>query len=103
MPLSPADLRVPYRFEWDPEKAADNWRLHRVPFEEATEAFSDPLSLNMPDPDHSRGEERFVVLGLSRRGRLLVVSYAERGFRTRLISARLASRTERRHYEEDSP
>lgn len=92
-----------YRFEWNPQKAADNWRLHRVTFEEATEAFGDPLSLHMPDPDHSRDEERFVVLGLSRRGRLLVVSYAERGFNTRLISARPANRAERRSYEEDSP
>ena len=72
-------------------------------FEEATEAFGDPLSLNMPDPDHSRDEERFVVLGLTRQGRLLVVSYAERGLRSRLISARPANRAERRSYEEDSP
>ena len=78
-------------------------RDHWVTFDEATEAFADPLSLNMPDPYHSRIEERYLVLGLSRRGRLLVVSYAERGSRTRIISARLASRSERRRYEEDSP
>jgi uncharacterized protein len=92
-----------YSFEWDPAKAAKNAREHWVSFDEATEAFADPLSLNMPDPSHSRAEERFLVLGLSRRGRLLVVSYAERGSRTRIISARLASRSERRRYEEDSP
>ena len=80
-----------------------NARERWVSFDEATEAFADPLSLNMPDPSHSRAEERFLVLGLSRRGRLLVVSYAERGSRTRIISARLASRLERRRYEEDSP
>ena len=57
----------------------------------------------MPDPDHSRGEQRYVVLGLSRRGRLLVVSYADRGLHTRLISARVASRSERHRYEETEP
>lgn len=93
---------MPYIFEWDPEKAAANLRAHGVSFEEATEAFGDPLSLNMPDPKHSAAEERYVVLGLSRSGRLLVVSYGERGPRTRLISARLASRSERRRYEEDA-
>ena len=92
---------MPYRFEWNRAKAIDNERRHGIAFEEATEAFGDPLSLNMSDPDHSRDEDRFIVLGLSRRGRLLVVSYAERESRTRLISARLASRAERRRYEED--
>ena len=92
-----------YAFEWDPRKAAANAREHWVTFDEATEAFADPLSLNMPDSDHSQTEERYLVLGLSRRGRLLVVSYAERGSYTRIISARLASRAERRRYEEDSP
>jgi uncharacterized DUF497 family protein len=93
---------MPYIFEWDPEKAAGNLRAHGVSFEEATEAFGDSLSLNMPDPKHSTAEERYVVLGLSSSGRLLVVSYGERGPRTRLISARLASRSERRRYEEDA-
>ena len=92
-----------YRFEWDPRKAAENAREHWVTFDEATEAFADPLSLNMLDPSHSQTEERYLLLGLSRRGRLLVVSYAERGSRARIISARLASRAERRSYEEDSP
>jgi hypothetical protein len=92
-----------YLFEWDPEKYKANARKHWVTFDEAAEVFDDPLALNMADPDCSTAEERFVVLGLSRRGRLLVVSYAERGPRTRLISARLASRFERRRYEEDSP
>jgi len=93
---------MPYLFEWDPAKAAENVRKHGVSFDEATEAFGDALSLNMPDPRHVRREERFLVLGLSRSGRLLVVSYAERGARTRLISARLASRSERQRYEETS-
>jgi len=94
---------MPYLFEWDLTKAESNFRHHGVSFAEAVEAFGDPLSLNMSDPDHSGGEDRFVVLGLSRRGRLLVVSYAERDGRTRLISARVATRSERRRYEEDSP
>lgn len=94
---------MPYLFEWDPKKAAANLRAHGVSFEEATEAFGDPLALNMPDPDHSAAEERYLVLGLSQGRRLLVVSYGERGPRTRVISARLASRSERRRYEEDLP
>jgi uncharacterized DUF497 family protein len=91
-----------YVFEWHAHKAATNVRQHGVSFDEATEVFGDPFAVNMPDPDHSLGEERFVLLGLSSRGRLLVVSYAERGTRARLISARIASRFERRLYEEES-
>ncbi|MGZ8426614.1 MAG: BrnT family toxin [Candidatus Binatia bacterium] len=56
--------------------------------------------MNMADPDHSEGEERFIVLGMSERYRLLVVSYTERPPRTRIISARLATRHERKQYEE---
>lgn len=89
-----------YYFEWDPEKAAANLRKHGVPFEEASTVFGDPLAMNMPDPDHSLNEERFILLGLSHRLRLLVVAYAERGMRTRLINAREATRQERRQYEE---
>lgn len=90
-----------YRFEWDPAKAAANLAKHRVSFEEATTAFGDPLSILLPDPDHSLDEQRYLVLGHSIQGRLLVVAFAERGRRTRLISARLASRSERRRYEEE--
>ncbi|HEY3150265.1 MAG TPA: BrnT family toxin [Candidatus Binatia bacterium] len=68
---------------------------------EAVTVFGDPLSMNMPDPDHSEGEERFILLGMSDRYRLLVVSYAERPPRTRIISARLATRNERKQYEEE--
>ena len=89
-----------YNFEWDPRKAAANLKKHGVSFEEAITAFGDPLSLNMPDPDHSEGEQRFVVLGTSVRSRRVVVSYTERPPRTRIISARLATRPERRQYEE---
>ncbi|MBI4482627.1 MAG: BrnT family toxin [Acidobacteria bacterium] len=90
-----------YNFEWDPAKAEANLKKHGVSFEEAVTAFGDPLSMNMPDPDHSEGEQRFIVLGMSDRYRLLVVCYAERPPRTRIISARLATRPERKHYEEE--
>ncbi|PYT10974.1 MAG: hypothetical protein DMF51_16770 [Acidobacteria bacterium] len=87
-------------FEWDPEKARTNVRAHRVGFEEAATVFGDPLSMTIQDPLHSTGEHRFIIVGRSRRGRLLVVAYTERGDRIRIISARLAARRERRQYEE---
>jgi uncharacterized protein len=89
-------------FEWDPEKAGANERKHGVSFGEAATAFGDPLSLTIADPDHSDREDRFVLLGESFRGRLLVVVHTEREDRIRLISARLATRRERRAYEEDA-
>jgi uncharacterized DUF497 family protein len=89
-------------FEWDPAKAAANQRKHGVSFEEAATAFADPLSLTISDPDHSAREARFLLLGRSQAGRLLVVGHTERGDRIRLITARLATRPERRDYEEDS-
>jgi len=89
-----------YEFEWDPAKERTNRRKHKVSFDEATTVFADPFSLNMPDPSHSEREERFVVLGRSSKARLLIVAYPERGRRTRLISARRASPTERRLYDE---
>lgn len=88
-----------YRFEWDPVKAASNLKDHGVSFDEATTAFGDLLALNMPDPDHSDGEERFLVLGMSSQSRLIVVSYAERPPNTRIISARTVTPRERREYE----
>jgi len=93
---------VGYIFEWDPRKAESNARKHGVTFEEASTVFADPLGLVMPDPDHSLSEERYLVLGMSNRQRLLVVAFAERPPRTRLISARRATRRERRCYEEKS-
>jgi uncharacterized DUF497 family protein len=92
---------VAYSFEWDPKKAASNLKDHGVSFDEASTVFRDILAMNMPDPDHSDGEQRFVVLGMSSASRLVVVSYAERPPRTRIISARLASRPERRKYESE--
>ena len=89
-----------YKFDWDPAKAASNLKDHKVSFEEASTVFGDPLAMLMADPDHSEEEERYLLLGMSLRGRLLVVSFAERPPRTRLISAREATRHERRQYEE---
>ena len=90
-----------YIFEWDLEKARVNLTQHGVSFAEAVTVFGDPLSMNMPDPDHSEGEQRYIVLGLSDRYRMIVVSYTERPPRTRIISARLATRIERKNYEEE--
>ena len=87
-------------FEWDPAKAAANLRKHGVSFPEAATAFADPNSLTAIDPDHSTSEERLVLLGVSSRGRLLVVVHTERGDTIRLISARKATRNERTNYEE---
>lgn len=87
-------------FEWDPEKARRNRRLHGVSFAEAAEVFGDELSSTVPDPDHSEGEERYLTFGQARPGRYLVVAYTERGGRIRLISARKMTRRERKAYEE---
>ena len=93
-------MAMSYEFEWDETKARANVQHHGVSFEEASTVFGDPLAILLPDPDHSQGEERFLVLGLSSRRRVLVVSHAERPPRTRLISARLATRRERGQYED---
>jgi uncharacterized DUF497 family protein len=90
------------QFTWDPQKAATNLRKHKVGFPEAATAFADPLSLTIPDPDHSVGEERFVLIGQSERRRLVVVAHVERGDLIRIISARLATRRERKTYEEEA-
>jgi len=90
-------------FQWDPAKAAANLRKHRVSFPEAATAFDDPLSVTIADPDHSAREERYLLLGLTRGGRVVVVAHADRGANIRIISARLADRYERRAYEEGHP
>ena len=89
------------RFEWDAEKDRDNRRQHRVSFSEAVTALVDPLSLTIADPDHSVAEGRFVTIGRSDDGHLLVVVHTERGNVNRIISARPATRRERREYEEE--
>ena len=87
------------RFEWDRRKADSNLKKHGVSFQEAASIFADALSITMPDPDHSASEARFLDLGLSHRNRLIVASYTERGEVIRIISARRASRSERKYYE----
>ena len=84
----------------DPEKEAANLLKHGVSFDEAMSVFRDPLSLTGPDSDHSHGELRFLVTGRSRFGNTLIVSHTEREGRIRIISARRATRTEIRHYED---
>jgi len=88
-------------FEWDPKKARLNIKRHDISFDEASTAFRDPLSRTIDDPLHSDDEERFVLIGQSIRGRLLVVVHTERGDQIRIISTRLATNKERFRYEEN--
>lgn len=87
------------RFEWDANKAASNLAKHRVSFDEAVTVFYDPFSATFGDPDHSQDEERFVTVGHSAQGRLLVVCHTERGGAVRVISARRATPRERKRHE----
>ena len=88
-------------FEWDGWKAEENERKHGVSFDEAGTVFYDSLARSQPDHEHSTAaEQRFLMLGKSASGRLLVVAYAERGAKLRIISARRATRSEREDYEE---
>ena len=88
-------------FEWDTNKAQLNLKNHGISFDEASTVFSDPLSHTIDDPLHSEDEERFVLIGRSIQGRLLVIVHTERGDRIRIISARLATKKERFRYEEN--
>ena len=87
-------------FEWDPAKAEANLKEHGVSFDEATTVFRDTLSITISDPDHSDSEDRFIDIGMSHRMQSLVVSYTERQDKIRIISARRATRAERKSYEE---
>ncbi len=91
---------MPLEFTWDRAKAIANLKKHDVSFEEASTAFGDPLSITVPDPDHSEDETRFVLVGQAFQGKLLVVVHSEREGGIRIISAREASRRERRDYEQ---
>jgi uncharacterized DUF497 family protein len=92
------------RFDWDPRKARANRAKHGVTFEEALTVFADEAALLIPDPDHSEDEERFVLLGMSALPRVLVVVHCDREVTNviRIISARRATRPERRRYIERS-
>jgi uncharacterized DUF497 family protein len=87
------------KFEWDPSKAEKNQRRHDVSFDEAASVFAEPLSSTLPDPEHSSDEERWLMLGTSRAGRLLLVWYTEREDTIRIIGAREPTPRERRSYE----
>jgi uncharacterized DUF497 family protein len=87
-------------FEWDEEKAEINLKKHKVGFEEAKSVFGDPFSITVDDPDHSKEEQRFIDIGKSASGKLLVVVYTQHESKIRIISCRKATPAERRKYEE---
>lgn len=87
-------------FAWNEEKARANYGKHGITFNEGATVFGDPLSVSIPDPLHSIDEERWVTIGESSERRILTVVHAERDTAIRIISARLATRQERRDYEE---
>lgn len=91
------------QFEWDPGKAAANVKKRRISFSEAAGVLEDPLSTTFPDEAHSEEETRFVTIGTSERGRILVVAHTERNDTIRIISARRATRREREFYEQGKP
>jgi uncharacterized DUF497 family protein len=90
---------MPLTFEWDSRKARSNLAKHGVGFQEASTIFGDPLSLTIPDPEHSLSEERYITVGRAFSGKLLVVVHTERGDNICIVSARRASRRERKFYE----
>ncbi len=87
-------------FEWDPEKDRQNFRKHGVSFAEAATVFADSLSLSFYDPDHSIEEDRYLIIGMSARGRLVIVSHTEHNDKVRIINARTPIKSERISYEE---
>lgn len=87
-------------FEWNEAKAKRNLRKHEVSLEEAKTVFNDPFSITVPDPQHSIEEDRYVDIGCSSEGRVLVVVYTERESNIRIISCRKATKSERSVYEE---
>lgn len=89
------------QFEWNPEKAASNFKKHEVAFEEAATVFDDPAFITLLDEAHSLTEGRYLTIGLSANNRLLLIAHTEREGQIRLISARKATKNERQFYEED--
>ena len=89
------------KFEWDRKKATSNLSRHRVSFEEALTAFSDPLARIFDDEDHSIKEQREIIIGHSAQSRSLVVCFTAQGESVRIFSARTATRRERKDYEEN--
>ena len=87
-------------FEWDPNKSDANLKKHGISFHEAATVFGDPLALTFNDPDHFIGEHRFLTFGHSSMNRLMAVVHTERHGKTRIISARRATKQERKIYED---
>jgi len=85
-------------FEWNEDKAAVNYKKHKIAFEEAKTVFNDSLSITIDDPDHSAAENRYIDIGISAKGRILTVCYTERGENIRIISCRKAVVSERKAY-----
>jgi uncharacterized protein len=88
------------KFEWNPNKVELNRQKHQISFLEATTVFSDPLSVTFPDPDHSFGEERYLIIGMSRHHQILVVAHTYKAETIRIISVRGATKRERKFYEQ---
>ncbi len=86
-------------FEWNSNKATSNLAKHDVSFHEASTVFGDPLAFTFPDPDHSYDETRYITIGESIQGRLLIISHTDLEQRIRIISARKVTRQERKIYE----
>ncbi len=93
-------MKIALVFEWDEGKGKSNLKKHHVSFEEASTVFGDPLSLTIADPIHPGKELRFVTIGQSLEGKMLIVVHTDRGDHIRIISARKATRNERNNYEE---
>ena len=89
------------QFEWDFKKSQSNKKKHGIAFEEASTIFADLLSITIPDPAHSNGEDRFISIGTSVNDKLIVVAHTDRGDIIRIISARSSTRNERRQYEQE--
>lgn len=87
-------------FEWHEEKAEKNLKKHGISFESAKTVFNDPLSITIADSQNSDNEKRYIDIGLSSQGQLLVVVYTERQGNIRIISCRKATNTERKIYEQ---
>jgi uncharacterized protein len=94
---------MPLSFEWDPHKARTNLAKHGISFEEAATLFSDPQALTIADPQHSASESRFITMGVSHRGQILVAVHTDRSHNIRIMSARRAGRKERLQYEKAAP
>jgi len=88
-------------FEWNSKKARSNFNKHGISFDEASTVFEDTLATVYEDPDHSVEERRFLMIGLSSKGQLLHIAFADRGERIRIVNARKVTKKEKRLYEEE--